>query len=574
MSEIFKEAFCRNEEENPALVQIYVENTAYQHAFCFALGLEENRSGNKSLLYAIIGGADSTIQAMKVAIDSGMEVMKFGYGEKTLTGYDFREEFRFFSEKGAYTSFPMKVGNKKCLAIVHDDILMNGKYLISYDGDPAKELQNLMGGRPYGLCIPDEWKDVVFEECTKRGYIRPVSLYYDQGLFTNGLELFELAMTEVQADNLITELLQTKKIKFKYEGSGKKIEEIKDLTTYMMDQVDNMMAKLSEQITPLHDPMKDSGLAHYDSYNMELFPVQNQVSTAISRALLKQKAVILQGEMSTGKSKMMTAIADGWAHLKGKKGYRAILMVPPSLTKKWSEEEIYDLLPEPRAKVIHIENSAQLIEYHKKWMEQGRPKPDKPTFFVLSFTTTRDDASIAPAVSFKRKKTRKQLENELQPYRFGYYCPDCGKPHHVIESTHVVVNEDGEEEQQYNKRPMVDGEFGDSRRHHNGNKPANAFCSECGASLWTKKVPTRYKSFKEWTDFEKKLVHAIKQENPNYVKQLLINQPEIKKKVGRPRRVAAIEYIRRKMKNFFDVAIVDEVHERARRCLISSTAAK
>ena len=301
MLETFKEAFCRNEEENPGMVQIYVEQTAYQSAFCFALGLEIDHRNNKKLLYGIIGGADSTIQAMKVAIDSGMQAMKFGYGQKTLTGYDFIDEFRFISDKGSYTSFPMKVGNKKCLAIVHDDILMNGKYVISYDGDPATELQNLMGGRPYGLCIPDEWKEVVYHECMKRGYVTPAPLYYDQGLFTDGLELFELCMTEEEADNLITELLQTKAIQFKYGGSGKDIEAIKDLTTYMIDQVDNMMAKLSEQITPLHDPMRDSGLAHYDSYNMELFPVQNQVSTAISKALLKQKAVILQGEMSTGR---------------------------------------------------------------------------------------------------------------------------------------------------------------------------------------------------------------------------------------------------------------------------------
>lgn len=258
---------------------------------------------------------------------------------------------------------------------------------------------------------------------------------------------------------------------------------------------------------------------------------------------------------------MMTAIADGWAHLKGKKGYRAILMVPPSLTKKWSEEEIFDLLPNPRANVIHIESSAQLIEYHKSWMEQGRPKPDKPTFFVLSFTTMRGDSCITPAVSFVRKKTQKQVLDNLQPYRFGYHCPDCGKPHQIIESTQIIINEDGEEVPQYNKRVMVDGEFGESRRFHNSQKPANAFCSECGASLWTKKVPRRYESFKEWAAFDRKIEHAINQENPNYVTQLLNNQPAIKKKTGQPRRVSAIEYIRRKMKNFFDVAIVDEVHE-------------
>ena len=37
-------------------------------------------------------------------------------------------------------------------------------------------------------------------------------------------------------------------------------------------------------------------------------------------------------------------------------------------------------------------------------------------------------------------------------------------------------------------------------------------------------------------------------------------QPKVPSKKGLVRRVAAIEYIRRKMKNFFDISIVDEVH--------------
>lgn len=257
----------------------------------------------------------------------------------------------------------------------------------------------------------------------------------------------------------------------------------------------------------------------------------------------------------------MTAIADGYAKMKGKKGFHAVLMVPPSLTDKWSKEEIYDLLPTPRSKVIFVDSTAKLIEYHQAWIDQGRPKPQVPTFFVVSFTTMRSDVAIKPAASFQYKKTKIQRTSEQKPYRFGYYCTDCGNPHHVVESVSVKINEEGEEVKEENKKIMDEDEFGSSRRIHNNKKPANAFCSECGSSLWTKTAPTRYNSFRSWIEHAKELLMAIETKDSFRIRRLQDGQPEIRKKTGSPRRVAAVEYIRRKMKNFFDVAIIDEVHE-------------
>src|SRR5690606_9244831 len=120
---------------------------------------------------------------------------------------------------------------------------------------------------------------------------------------------------------------------------------------------------------------------------------------------------------------------------------------------------------------------------------------------------------------------------------------------------------EGYEEELEITRDMGLSEFGTTRRLNSGTNPANAFCYSCGDSLWTKKVVNRYSGFKEWSSHEKKIIHAIHQSNPGYLNHLQENQKEIGKATGLPRRVAAIEYIRRKMKNFFDMSIVDEVHE-------------
>lgn len=254
----------------------------------------------------------------------------------------------------------------------------------------------------------------------------------------------------------------------------------------------------------------------------------------------------------------MTAIPDVLAAMSNKKGYFACLMCPPSLTKKWPEE-IMEIIP--YADVHVIEKTDQLIAFHRNWTNAGRPKPQKPTFFVISFTTMRGDCATVPAVHYEYRKTKVQEEEKELPYRDGYYCPCCGKAHQVVESKETTIDEDGNEVENQVKRTMQEHEFGESRRLQNSKNPANAFCSECGESLWTKKVPTRYESINGWLKHEKNVSHALKDKNHKLVEQIQLSQPEVPKQQGNPRRIATVEYIRRKMRWFFDITVVDEIHQ-------------
>jgi hypothetical protein len=560
-------------EECPKMLEVYLEQ-AWQSAFCYGLATEETRQNRPpKILMTIIAGNDSTLQAMKAAMDIGSSGIRFGHGNKGLTNYEFKSEFGLVAEKGSYERFPITINqNKKALAIVHDKLLSNEEYILSFDNNPAEDIATLLGGAKYGLHILDEWKPIVYQELVQRNYVEEVEMYFDSGLFPEGISLLKVNLEEEQADTIISEMIRKGTLHFPKKGSGSTLGSLESLTDYMMNYSDDMVTKLAEEVVPDHDPMKDSVLTHFDDYPRQLFPVQGHVSTAIAKRLTKQKAIIIQGQMSTGKSSMMTAIADGYHHLVGKKGYFACLMCPPSLTKKWPEE-IKEIIP--HAEVHVIKNTSTLIDWHTKWVSSGRKKPLRPTFFIISFTTMRNDARNAPAVSFKYVKTEQQKASGDVPYRFGFYCKSCGKPHQIIESKNVVMNEDGEEEEQITKKTMDEEEFGHGRRVHSSSKPQNAFCSECGSSLWTKKVPNRYSSFCEWTKHEKKLVHAlVNQENKSLYHHLQSNQKEFPKANGMPRRIAAIEYIRRKMKNFFDFSIVDEVHECATRCYINSKSMK
>lgn len=559
--------------ETPRMIEIYL-NEAWQNAFCYALVAEEGTNefvGNK-LLMTIIGGNDSTLQAMKAAIDLGSSGLSYGYGEKKLTDYEFNRTFRLHAEKGKYEKFPITINNnKKALAIVHDDLLGNSNYILSFEGDPAEDLRQVLGGGKYGLNILPEWKNDVFQEFTRRQFLVDMEHYYDTNLFPEGFHIYNLNMEEEQADDVISEMIQRGTLCFPKKGSGKNLEEIKDLTTYMQTFVNDMIDKVSEKVKPIHNPLTDPIHSRVSSFKRELFPVQSHVSTALAKVLKRQKAALIQGEMSTGKSTMMTAVADIVAAMSNKEGYFTCLMCPPSLTDKWPKE-IKEVLP--HADVHVIDKTEQLIQFHSSWTKIGRPKPSKPTFFVISFTTMRGDCSTVPAVHFDYKKTSLQKMNQELPYRYGLYCPSCGHAHQVIEDTRTELDDDGNEVQIPVKRTMDEDEFGDSRRLHNSKKPANGFCSECGESLWTKSVPTRYKRIGDWFKHEHQLIHACLDGNSKLAEHIQANQPDIPKKVGSPRRLATIEYIRRKMNNFFDLTIVDEIHERATRYPINSNAAK
>ncbi|WP_404428009.1 DEAD/DEAH box helicase (plasmid) [Ureibacillus chungkukjangi] len=213
----------------------------------------------------------------------------------------------------------------------------------------------------------------------------------------------------------------------------------------------------------------------------------------------------------------------------------------------------------PDAEVIVVNKTEDLIRYHVDWVRGGRKKPTKPVYFVIAFTTLRNDAAIRPAVEFNYKYTDRQKEEQTEPYRKGIYCPHCGKPHQTIESTRAEIQDDKEVEV-HSTHNMTAEEFGTSRRIHRGTAlPPNAFCYYCKESLWTRKVERRYKNFAEWVQHEKRLLPAIVAKDQVAIRQIQEEQPRYPTSTSMPRRVAAIEYIRRKMK--FDFCIVDEVHE-------------
>ncbi|MBE4941304.1 DEAD/DEAH box helicase [Bacillus thuringiensis] len=538
-----------DQEQTPAMLQLEM-GTALHSAFCFAVAVNHNNH----MQFAVLGANDSTLKSFRAAISMGTSRLYFGEGKKEELHYILDKKVNVNS-KGEFDFINTQTANKK-KAIIAFSRELEEKYIVAIDEAPEMQVRDFLMAPPYGLPILEEWAKPIYEEMLTRKLLQPLDVYFDKNEFSS-LSIAQVVLKEKDCKEFLSEMIRSGKCQFPQEGTGEKINEINDLNEYLLEYSPVMLDKVTKLDEPLHQPMKDQALSHFDTYQRPLFPVQAHVATGVAKALQVQKGIILQGEMSTGKSAMMTAAVDGYFHLKGKKGYRTCVFVPPTLTEKWAKEEIRHLLPD--AEIHLIKRTEDLIRIHQAWIQAGRPKPQKPTFFVISFTTMRGDSIKMMPLSYKQTPLSKKSEEEVQRYyKNGYYCSDCGAKLRKKTSSIMVQQANGEQKEVCQYKDFTANDL-DTKTNK------NSVCADCNSNIWSPKVKTKYASFKEWTKYEEQLVQAIKEGNKPLQKQLELEnrvKPYDAKHSGRAyRKVAAVEYIRRKMKHFFDVLIADEIHE-------------
>ena len=94
--------YQQENSENPKLLEGFNQG-AFHQVFCYAAVCEDKGRDSEKLLMTIISGSDSALQSLKATIDIGTHSgVKFGFGERELTGYKFVSEQSFSSDKGKY----------------------------------------------------------------------------------------------------------------------------------------------------------------------------------------------------------------------------------------------------------------------------------------------------------------------------------------------------------------------------------------------------------------------------------------------------------------------------------------
>jgi hypothetical protein len=178
-------------------------------------------------------------------------------------------------------------------------------------------------------------------------------------------------------------------------------KDIPDLDQYML-AYGAMLGKQAEQsLNPFHVPGRDP-LRRLELLR-EPFDAQAHVSEAICKALHRQKALLLVGEMGTGKTIMAMAAVQAHA---GTRPYRALVFCPGQLVNKW-EREIRETIP--GAEVIHIQSWRSLL-----YLARTR-KPSQVQWYIIARDRAKLGAMWQPAC-----RQLKHLDD-------GFLrCPSCG----------------------------------------------------------------------------------------------------------------------------------------------------
>jgi hypothetical protein len=326
--------------------------------------------------------------------------------------------------------------------------------------------------------------------------------------------LVELTQTGCQAgllvadsdtlDSLVSEGIQNRHLHINGDGSGRfgrpsfgQKEEIQNLDDYLRAYGPMLGKQAERSLEPLHVPGRDP-LPALDLLR-DPFEAQSHVIEAARKALNRQKALLLVGEMGTGKTLMSQAAIHAHA---GGRPYRALVFCPGQLVNKW-EREIRETVPD--AEVVQIESWKSLLH-----LKQAS-KPAGAEWYVIARDRAKLGARWRPAYLCRTRGDGGFLR-----------CPRCG-------------------------RRLVD----DSRVPLTVGNPGKA--GQAGTGLWKRRAKC------EWVLTNHRGQRDPQREQAGrFVKGC--GSP-LWQMTGEIRRYEPALFIKRHLRRFFDYLVLDEVHE-------------
>lgn len=280
-------------------------------------------------------------------------------------------------------------------------------------------------------------------------------------------------------------------------SNGTRRREIKHLEDYLATHGPLLGKQAERTLDPLHVPGQQP-LPALDLLRLP-FDAQSHVIEAARKALNRQKSILLVGEMGTGKTLMGMAAVHAHA---GGRPYRALVFCPGQLVNKW-ERELRETVP--GAAVIQIESWQTLLP-----LSRAR-KPAGVEWYVIARDRAKLGAKWRPAYQLRTHMADGFLR-----------CPQCGRR---------LVND--------KREPLLIGQ------------PARD--GRPGSGLWKKR------SRCEWvlTDHEA----AGETDNGEAGRLVPGCGSPLWQMTGEIRRYEPALYIKRRLKNYFQYLVVDEVHE-------------
>src|SRR5437773_211096 len=180
------------------------------------------------------------------------------------------------------------------------------------------------------------------------------------------------------------------------------LDDIDTVEAYLSAFGRTLAARVAEKYPPLYDPRAEPPHPCIAELLRRPFRVQADCITGLARAFEHHRGLALVGEMGSGK----TLMAAGLLHVLHEEKFRALVMAPGHLVRKWARELERTV---PRVTVRTLSNYIDCARL-KAW---GVRKPPGREVYIIS----RDRAKLGPSWRPVYYRT---------PRRQAVLCVHCG----------------------------------------------------------------------------------------------------------------------------------------------------
>lgn len=546
--------------------------------------------GKQALLYAFYHRSESAVRGFAANVGK-TTILLYSDDKEVLATFDPCDVDSYFTKlcNGREyvhhgVSISQEIGNRFIITDVEGQINDMYQYLMNH----------------FTLPLLPEWIPFILDN--NQGKIKRclVDCYGENGE-SKGQDrvVYECLLTDEDLAGIVSNGLKNKKIRIsEQEQSDLKFENMDDyFQNYGHTLVENLENKLNP-LVPLKERLDDVAFLH-----KRLFPQQAAIANGLIENMNHRSYGIENLDMGTGKTVISLAVIEGFFNRRYLKSYpektlkdlyldrdaikfRNIIMCPSHLVEKWASSIEEDI---PYAKTVIVRGLKELVALKKR----GRERTCKE-FYIMSKDLGKLSYMYAPIPSQVKYKEVKQYVceecGEPRPkdlrkrcscgsdkwelisqdyYAEGLICPECGELLFPADVIRLRLNPEKEDRH----KPLLPMDFATQTA-------ANRTCRHCGSALWqpsctpldqTFFAPRNKKKRKKWirlshfankTRKGRKTAWVYQREIDEYILVNNIEEEDIEyPNVYGPRKYAPARYIKKQLKGFFDVAIIDEAHE-------------
>mgnify|MGYP000869322364 CR=1 FL=1 len=446
----------------------------------------------------------------------------------------------------------------------------------------------------FDLPIKIEWMNYIIQRLERGGNLEELVVYMEDGCELADNKFYKLELDQEGLDAIVSEGLQCRAIKV-VDASQRPLE-FKDLDEYFLKYGQDILVNTLKVIDPISER---NSVVTVPNKTRVPYPEQAEIVNGTIKFLQNSRHVIINGDMGTGKTLMSCLSIEGYyleRYMKSNPkaslqeateniSYRVAVMCPGHLAQKWKEEIESEIIGASVVVVRRLNDLVELNEHHKE-------KPKGKFFFIFPKDSTKLGYSKVP-VPFKKGKKHVKMyrcEHCYSVYSEGDFkkndgvCPSCKKEveykKYNFEKSELAyrgalcpycrelmfdktVSKEKLDSMEVNPLSLLD---------FDSEKKGNSVCNSCGSTLWAPLVRNlgRENNLRGWKRVKYFRNKARKGTQIKWVHESVLNDFVLDKdleerdyEVVKPeftRRAVMSKYIQRKMRKFFDLAVIDEAH--------------